>query len=171
MLPALLDKLAVADIVLYGHSDGGSIALLYAATGGGARAVVVEAPHLFVEDCTLRSIAAMRRRFRRAMPAGLVEQHEAPEVLLESWCGVWLSAAFRGWSIAEDLVGLVAPVLAIQGDADPLGTLAQLVALRRVVGGPYEEVILAGVGHAPHRERPGEVLSAVAALVRWSRRS
>lgn len=167
VLPRLLERLAVEDPVLVGHSDGASIALLYAGSGRPVRALALEAPHVLVEDLTVASIARVRDRY--ASDAGFREamarQHERPDELVRAWTGAWLSEAFRGWSIESSLPAIACPILLIQGDRDEYGTLRQVETIRSRAAGPVELVVLPGCAHAPHRERPERVLAELRAFL------
>lgn len=160
VVPALAVALGLRAPVLVGHSDGGSIALIHAAThevGG----VVVLAPHVFVEDVGLVEIAAARRAFEDGdLRARMARRHRDPDAAFHGWNDVWLSARFRSWDLRPLLPGITAPVLGIQGSADPYGTSAHVEAVRDGATGPVELLILPG-GHAPHLEHPEAVESAV----------
>jgi pimeloyl-ACP methyl ester carboxylesterase len=163
-LPALLEALDVRRPVLFGHSDGASIALLHAADHpADVHALVLEAPHVFVEEETVRSIRSLRdayatsgfrERWRRTQGAHADQTFAA-------WTDVWLSAPFREWSIRDRLANVRAPALVLQGVNDEYGTLAQVEAIRSGVVGPVDAVILRDCGHAPHRDRSEETLEAV----------
>lgn len=165
-LPALLRALQVANPVLVGHSDGASIALIYAGSGQAARGLVVLAPHVFVEDISVRSIEAARRQFETTdLRERLGKYHRDPVKTFHLWNDVWLDPEFRKWNIESFLPGIRCPVLAIQGEADEYGTMAQVEAVRRQVRGPCELVKLADCGHSPHRDQPERTLAAIADFV------
>lgn len=150
--------------VLFGHSDGGSIALIFAAHyPGSARAVVTEAAHVMVEDVTIASIAEARERYRSGeLRARLARHHgEGTDSLFSGWSGAWLSPAFRQWDIRALLPAVRCPVLAIQGRDDRYGTPAQLDAIVAGAGGPVTPLLIDHCGHAPHAEQPDGVLAAV----------
>ncbi len=148
------------DSILIGHSDGASIALLYAAEHP-VRGLVLEAPHVFVEDKTVASIALLGDEVR----ARLARRHDHADALFDAWRGVWLSPAFRAWNIEEVLPRVRAPTLVIQGDDDEYGTVAQVDAIRRQLGGPCETLMLPDCGHAPHRDQPERTLAAMRAFI------
>jgi pimeloyl-ACP methyl ester carboxylesterase/ribosomal protein S18 acetylase RimI-like enzyme len=172
-LPELLARLAVQAPILVGHSDGGSIALIHAGAGHAVRGLIVEAPHLFVEPESVESIARLRERIADPGLRGrFAGQHGSnTEALLSAWTGVWSSPEFSDWNIEASARGVSCPVLAIQGDADEYGTLRQVEAVRSLVRGPAELVVLPGCGHSPHRERAEETLAAMTAFVRAVLRS
>jgi pimeloyl-ACP methyl ester carboxylesterase len=166
VLPALLTQLGIERPVLVGHSDGASIALLYAGTGHPVAGLVLLAPHVIVEDATVDSIAAAREAYASTdLRERLARHHDDVDVAFRGWNDVWLSPEFRAWDITERLPAIHAPVLVIQGDADAYGTARQLDLIEAGVGGPVERVQLPGVGHAPHLEAPDAVLPAIATFV------
>ncbi|MFB7483861.1 alpha/beta fold hydrolase [Streptomyces anulatus] len=165
VLPELLDRLGLERPVLVGHSDGASIALLHAGVRP-VSALVLIAPHVFVEPETLAGIVAARAAYRDGPLAGrLAGFHDDPDTAFHSWADVWLSPAFRDWNIEDELHGVEAPVLLIQGERDQYGTVRQLHAVERGVAGPARLVEPAGCGHSPHLERPAETLEAVAGFL------
>lgn len=163
-LPAILAELGVDDVVLVGHSDGASIALVYAAEfPGTVRALVLEAPHLFVEELGVRSIAAIRREYETTdLRPRMAAYHADADRTFYGWNDIWLSPEFRNWTIEPYAARVQAPVFAVQGLDDEYGTPAQLDALARLAPAPVDRLLLAGCGHAPHRDRPGLVAAAVA---------
>lgn len=167
LLPALLAAAAVDDAVLVGHSDGASIALIYtAAVGARVRGLVLLAPHVFVEDVTVASIAALRApAAAAALRQRLARHHDHPDALFAAWTGVWLDPAFRAWNLEELLPRVRVPALVIQGADDEYGTAAQVDAVGRGLGARCERLILPACGHAPHRDQPAATVAAAAAFV------
>jgi pimeloyl-ACP methyl ester carboxylesterase len=166
VLPELLAALGVEQPILIGHSDGASIALLHAGARHPVAGLVLLAPHVVVEDVTVASIAAARRAYTTTdLRAKLSRYHDRVDVAFGGWNDVWLSPAFRSWAITERLSAITAPVLVIQGDADPYGTARQLDLIADGVSGPVEQRLLPGVGHAPHLEAPDEVATAIVSFV------
>ncbi|CDM25401.1 benzoate degradation ring-cleavage hydrolase [Castellaniella defragrans 65Phen] len=167
-LPALLDALGLGaeKPILFGHSDGASIALLHAALHPGrVRAVAVAAPHIFVEDVTLASIERARAAYLHTdLPHRLGRYHQDPDSAFWGWNDVWLDPAFRDWNIEPALADIRCPVLAIQGRDDEYGTLKQIYGIRRKL--PQTELcIIEQCGHSPHKDQPAAVLEAMAAFV------
>ncbi|HYG68795.1 MAG TPA: alpha/beta hydrolase, partial [Anaeromyxobacteraceae bacterium] len=155
--------------VLFGHSDGGTIALLAAAFHPRRiAAIVTEAAHVFVEESTLAGIRAAERALESGDLLSRLARHhgEKARPLAAAWTGTWLSPTFRDWNIEAELRRIRCPVLAIQGAADEYGTAAQVQAITSGVAGPSRSVILPGLGHTPHREDPEAVLGPVAEYVR-----
>ncbi|HEX3136302.1 MAG TPA: alpha/beta hydrolase, partial [Casimicrobiaceae bacterium] len=162
VLPALLDRLGIADPVLVGHSDGASIALLHAGSGSRpVRALVALAPHVFVEDMSIASIDEVRRQYETTdLREKLARRHADPDAAFRGWNDVWLAPAFRSWNIEACLPGVRCPLLLIQGRDDEYGSAAQLDAIERQVGGKVARIELADCRHSPHRDQPEATLAA-----------
>lgn len=163
-LPALFEALGLGDEqpILFGHSDGGSIALLYAALfPDSVRAIAVAAPHIFVEDITLEGIRKARDVYQSTdFPARLARHHRDGESVFRAWVDVWLTPAFRDWNIEAFLEDIRCPVLAMQGVDDEYGTLEQIRGIeRRVPGTRLLEI--PSCGHSPHRDQPQAVIEAL----------
>lgn len=167
VLPRLLAKLKIENPILIGHSDGGSIALIHAgAAKRPVRALILEAPHVFVEDISLTGIAAARTSYQTTeLPKKLARYHDDPDGAFWGWNDIWLHPEFRHWNIEEYLAPIKCPVLAIQGYEDEYGTMAQLDAIERQVSGPVELVKLHDCGHSPHRDQPRAALAAMANFI------
>lgn len=165
-LPALLGALAVTDYLLFGHSDGGSIALIHAgAFPQGPKGVVVMAPHEFVEEITLEGIRAARRVWEETdWPQKLAKHHADPARVFHDWNDNWLSPTFRDWNIESYLDGIRCPVLAIQGEGDEYATMRQIDVIAERVAAT-ELLKLPDCGHSPHRDQPEAVLSALRRFV------
>jgi pimeloyl-ACP methyl ester carboxylesterase len=167
ILPRLFATLGVAPRPwLFGHSDGASIALLYAAAFPDRVAgVIAVAPHIFVEDVALRSIAAARDAYRATdLRARLARYHDDPDSAFFGWNDIWLDPAFRAWNIEGVLPSIRCPVLAVQGADDEYGTMAQVDDLARHVA-QAQVVKLAACGHSPHRDQPAALVAAVVAFM------
>ncbi|HUI59393.1 MAG TPA: alpha/beta hydrolase [Steroidobacteraceae bacterium] len=167
-LPAILDALRVEQPILFGHSDGGSIALIHA--GARLRAVhgvVTLAPHVLVEDISVTSIAAAKTAYETTdLRARLGRYHDDVDGVFRGWNRIWLDPAFRAWNIEEYLPAIDCPILAIQGEQDEYGTMEQIERIAR--GARSAELLkLARCRHSPHRDQPEQVLTAVA---RWIQR-
>jgi pimeloyl-ACP methyl ester carboxylesterase len=166
-LPDLLAKLGIERPVLVGHSDGASIALIYAGSRDGLAGLVALAPHVFVEDLSVKSIAEAKVAFETTdLPEKLARHHADPRRAFYRWNEIWLHPDFRRWNIEAYLPAVRCPVLAIQGLDDEYGTTAQVEAIERQVGGRCEVVALAACGHSPHRDQPEPTLAAIARFVR-----
>ncbi len=164
-LPALLDAIGLRRGVLLGHSDGASIAAIYAGSVEDfrVRGLVLLAPHFFTEEGGLASIAAAREAYRTGdLRAKLGKYHRDVDNAFLGWNDAWLDPGFKAWNIADVIDYLRIPVLAIQGADDRYGTLAQIREIENRSYAPVDVEILSGCGHAPHLERPDEALAAVA---------
>jgi pimeloyl-ACP methyl ester carboxylesterase len=166
ILPAVLARFGIEGPVLVGHSDGASIALLYAGAGRRVHALVLLAPHVFVEDRSIDGIEAARRAYREGdLATRLARHHDDPDATFRGWNDVWLSPDFRSWNIEDRLGAITCPVLLVQGEADPYGTLAQLDAIERSIAGPCCRVVLPRAGHAPHVDAPDATLAVVSRFI------
>ncbi len=166
VLPALLSTLGISDPWLFGHSDGGSISLLYASRYSGRCAgVIVVAPHIMVEDISITSIQIARDAYlHQGLRERLVRYHDDVDSAFFGWNDVWLSPAFRSWSIEAELENIRCPLLAIQGEDDEYGTMEQVYGIQRVL--PDAIVVpVADCGHSPHRDQPQLLSDAVAQFV------
>ncbi len=166
-LPELLDKLEIDKPVLVGHSDGGSIALVHA--GGAGRNVaglILMAPHVFVEDLSVASIARAKTVFEQTdLAQRLARYHKDPAKTFWGWNDIWLHPDFRAWNIEEYLPRVTCPVLAIQGEDDEYGTPAQVEAIRKQAAGEVEVLMLADCRHSPHKDQPQATLEAMAGFI------
>ncbi|HEX5461477.1 MAG TPA: alpha/beta hydrolase [Steroidobacteraceae bacterium] len=171
VLPELLDELGIAEPVLFGHSDGASIALIHA--GGSSRPVagiVAMAPHVMVEEISVASIAEARNSYRATdLRTRLARYHRDVDGAFWGWNDVWLSRKFRAWSIEEYLPRITCPILAIQGEDDEYGTMEQVERIARSVPGT-RVVKLRTCGHSPHRDQPAIVLDEAASWIGGLRR-
>jgi len=166
-LPALLGEFGIERPLLFGHSDGASIALLFAGAFPDAPlGVIVMAPHEFVEEETLTGISAAKEAWTATdLPQKLGRYHADADRVFVEWNDTWLSPAFRDWNIEEYLPPIRCPVLAIQGEDDEYATIRQIeVIAERVAATTLLE--LPACGHSPHRDQPAAVLGAVDSFVR-----
>ena len=166
VLPALLAALDIDTTRtppwLFGHSDGGSIALIHAAhCPGKVAGLVVLAPHILVEEVSVASIALAREAYLNTdLKTRLAKHHADPDSAFWGWNDVWLSSAFRGWDIRAELASITCPVLAIQGLDDEYGTLAQIRGIQTQA--PHTRLLeLPACGHSPHKDQPQAVIDAV----------
>ena len=168
VLPALLDALHIeAPVWLFGHSDGGSIALLFAARFAERTAgTVVLAPHIVVEDLSVRSIAHTRGAYLETdLRQRLARHHDEPDSAFWGWNDIWLHPPFRHWSIEQEIEAIRGPLLAVQGTDDEYGTLEQIRGIARRV--PQTHLLeLPDCGHSPHRDQPAAVIAAVRDFLR-----
>ncbi len=156
-LPALFAAVGIARPWLFGHSDGGTIALLHAARHDVAGVVAV-APHVFVEDVSVASIAEARQAYERGeLRERLARHHADVDSAFYGWNDVWLSPEFRGWNVEREIATIACPVLAVQGEDDEYGTLEQIRAIARRLP-KTRLLVISKCGHSPHRDQP-EILS------------
>jgi pimeloyl-ACP methyl ester carboxylesterase len=164
-LPALLDAIGFRRGVLLGHSDGASIAAIYAGSVEDfrVRGLVLLAPHFFTEESGLASIAAARQAYEGGDLRGRLRKYHADvDNAFRGWCDAWLDPSFKAWNIAEAIGYWRVPALAIQGADDQYGTLAQIREIEDRAYSPVDLTILPGCKHSPHLDRPNETLAAVA---------
>jgi pimeloyl-ACP methyl ester carboxylesterase len=166
-LPEVLAALSISDPILIGHSDGASIALIYAgAQRGPLRGLVLMAPHVFVEDVTVSSIAQAKVAFETTdLPRKLGRYHDDAAATFYGWNDIWLHPEFRSWNIEASLPGIEVPTLLIQGEQDQYGTRAQVDAVARQVSGPVQLIMLDQCGHAPQVDRTEATEDAIAQFV------
>jgi len=163
-LVGVLEHCQIEYPVLIGHSDGGTIALLYAAAfPERPLGVIVEAAHVFVEDATRNGITAADKAFKDGGLAGRLARYHGDntEAMFNRWVDDWLSSEFEKWNIKEILPSIHCPVLVIQGEDDEYGTLDQVDAICAGVSGVAERFIIPGCGHSPHIQARGAVLHKI----------
>lgn len=165
-LPELLDRLDIQAPILFGHSDGGSIALIHA--GGSGRAVtgsIVLAPHLFVEEEALAGIRlAVQAYAETDLRRPLAKHHIDVDSVFHAWHSIWLSPEFRDWNIEEQVQAINSPILAIQGEDDEYATMEQIDRIARLAP-DVELVKLADCRHSPHKDQPQAVIDACVEFV------
>ena len=168
VLPRLLSAIGFQRGVLFGHSDGASIATIYAGSvqDHRVRGLVLMAPHFFTEDM---GIAQIRRTKEDYESGNLREKlkcwHDDVDSAFYSWNGPWLDPEFRDWDITEALGYIRVPILIVQGADDQYGTIKQVEAAQQECYCPVETAILPGVRHSPHRDSPVLTLDTVAAFI------
>jgi pimeloyl-ACP methyl ester carboxylesterase len=166
ILPALLSQLNIDQPWLFGHSDGGSISLLFASHYSERCAgLIVVAPHIMVEDISITSILLARDAYlHQGLRERLARYHDDVDSAFFGWNDIWLSPAFRHWSIQADLKNIRCPLLAVQGEDDEYGTMEQVYGIQRIL--PHAVVIpVADCGHSPHRDQPQLLTEAVVQFV------
>jgi pimeloyl-ACP methyl ester carboxylesterase len=165
-LPAILKRLGVREPVLFGHSDGASIALINAAAPDSEVAgIIALAPHVKVEDLTVRSIDEARTAYLETdLRARLSRHHANVDSAFWGWNRIWLDPAFRSWNIEKLLPSIRCPILAIQGEDDEYGTMEQIDSISRTASGA-KSLALPACRHSPHRDQPRAVLAAAKEFV------
>jgi pimeloyl-ACP methyl ester carboxylesterase len=169
VLPLLLEVAGIRDCILIGHSDGGSIAIIYA---GGTEAIplrglITEAAHVFFEDIMVHSIRHTRAMYLNGDLRRKLEKHHGGNTnnAFWGWNDVWLHPDFRNWNIEEYLSEVKVPMLVIQGENDNQGTPAQVEAISRQVTTVVEAVMVPDCGHAPHKEQEAAVFKVMMAYI------
>jgi pimeloyl-ACP methyl ester carboxylesterase len=160
-LPEILARLRIRRPILFGHSDGASIALIHAARPeSDVRGIVALAPHVKVEDMTVRSIESAKSAYAATdLRSRLGRHHADVDGAFGGWNDVWLNSAFRGWNIEALLPSIRCPILAIQGEEDEYGTMEQIAIIGRTCRGSTM-LRLPACRHSPHRDQPEAVLAA-----------
>ncbi|HUB16625.1 MAG TPA: alpha/beta hydrolase [Acetobacteraceae bacterium] len=177
VVPRILDAADIRDAILLGHSDGGSIAAVYAgeARDPRLRALIMIAAHFFVEEQNIASIRQIREEYAQGELRGrLAKYHRDPDMAFHGWCDSWLHPDFRAFDITASLPGIAVPTLALQGADDPYGSAAQLRVLQQNVRAPLQTLLIPAARHAPHLEAKRPTLDAIAQFVastmaRWRR--
>ena len=168
VLNTILEKLKIENPILFGHSDGGSIALIAASKyPQRIKMVICEAAHIFVEEITLNGIREAVVAYQNTnLPERLQKYHgNKTEAIFKAWTETWLRVDFRNWNIENLLHKIKSPLLFIQGEKDEYGTLDQVRKTINAVSGKTEKYIIPNVGHTPHKEAPKTVLDKIAAFI------
>jgi len=168
VLPQLVEMFEIRRPILVGHSDGASIALIYAGLGAGdPYALILEAPHVFVEDVTVTRIAELRELYRTSdLRTKLARHHASVDTLFQYWTDVWLRPEFRAWNIEAYLPDVKCQTLVIQGKQDEYGSDRQVNTLVSALGGRCEGIMLDDCSHAPHIDQRAIVEDIMARFVR-----
>jgi pimeloyl-ACP methyl ester carboxylesterase len=166
LLPQILADAKISEPILVGHSDGASIAILYAGEHK-VRGLVLEAPHVFTEPMGLQSIAEAKIAYEQGdLRKKLAKHHQHVDAAFYGWNGAWLHPDFVRWNITESLPANEAPVLLIQGVNDQYGTQKQLRAIELMSGGLVETLLLNDCGHSPHRDQPEATLAGITTFIK-----
>lgn len=168
VLNRLLEQCGLKRVILFGHSDGGSIALIAAAKyPSSIMGVITEGAHIFVEEITLQGIRETVNTYNITnLKERLHKYHgDKTEALFWSWANTWLCAAFRSWNIEGFLPHIHCPVLVIQGEKDEYGSLEQVNGIINQVSGEIHQLIIPSVGHTPHKEAKEVVLERSASFI------
>jgi pimeloyl-ACP methyl ester carboxylesterase len=169
VLPHVLDQAGVKKTILVGHSDGASIATIYA--GGRqdfrVRGLALMAPHFFVEDISIRSIAEAKEAYEKGDLRERLKRYHGDnvDVAFRGWNDAWLDPGFRAWRIDDYVAHVRVPILIVQGKDDRYGTLAQLQLAERDAYSPVDTVVLDRCGHSPYIDQPDKTLDAIAEFV------
>ena len=165
VLPQVLERIGFQRGILLGHSDGATIAAIYAGSVEDyrVRGIALMAPHFFTEEMGLAEIAKAKQAFETGdLRDRMAKHHNDPDHTFRGWNDAWLAPAFAAWNVAEVIDYLRIPALAIQGRQDQYGTLAQINELETRAYSPVDVVILDDCRHAPHQDQPEQTLAAIA---------
>jgi pimeloyl-ACP methyl ester carboxylesterase len=168
VLPRLLDAIGFRRGLLVGHSDGASIAAIYAGScqDHRVRALVLIAPHFFTEDMGIAEIARAKEAYATTdLRQKLARWHADVDNAFRGWNGAWLDPEFRKWDISEFLAYIRVPVLIVQGEDDQYGTVKQIEAAQQECYCPVEVALLPGARHSPQRDAPAATLAAIAEFI------
>ncbi|AWM03848.1 alpha/beta fold hydrolase [Bradyrhizobium amphicarpaeae] len=169
VLPRLLDAIGFRRGLLLGHSDGASIATIYAGAHQDHRlqGLVLLAPHFIVEDISVASIAAIKTAYETTdLKTKLARWHKDVDNAFYGWNGAWLDPKFRDWDISEYLAYIRVPIMVLQGAGDQYGTLRQVEIAQEECYCPVDIKVISDAGHSPHREAPGATLDAIEQFAR-----
>ena len=164
VLPDILDSIGLVRGILLGHSDGATIAAIYAGSVSDlrVRGLVLIAPHFFTEEVGLAEIARAKKAFETSdLESKMAKYHRNPDHTLRGWNEAWLHPDFKKWNVSDVIDHLRIPVLAIQGEDDQYGTLAQISEIEDRINSPFEKLILPACGHSPHLSQPEKTLAAI----------
>jgi pimeloyl-ACP methyl ester carboxylesterase len=165
VLPKLLDTIGFRRGLLVGHSDGASIAAIYAGSHQDHRVegIALIAPHFIVEDISVAAIAEIRKAYETTnLKQKLARWHRDVDNAFYGWNGAWLDPAFRNWDISEFLAYIRVPLAILQGVDDVYGTMRQIEIAQEECYCPVDVTVIPGAGHQPHREAPKATLDAIA---------
>ena len=168
VLPEILDASGVEHAILLGHSDGATISAIYAGSIADhrVRGLVLMAPHFFTEPGGLAAIRQAHTAFETGdLRSRLAKYHAEPDVAFRGWNGAWLDPGFESWNVADVLDQMPVPVLAIQGEVDQYGTMAQVEVIAERSPAPISIQMLPGCGHSPYLEEPEKTLAAITRFV------
>ena len=170
VLPEVLKEFHINEAILFGHSDGGSIALIYAGRdkANNILGLVLEAPHVFVETIGIESIGRAKENYEHGYLRTSLEKYHGTNVecAFRGWNDVWLNPQFRSWNIESYLPGIKEPILVIQGEQDQYGTLRQVRTIQDSSSGLVDTLVLSECGHSPHRDQPKAVLDNVNSFIK-----
>jgi len=168
VLIRLIVHTEIKKAILFGHSDGGSIALIAASRDqDNILGIITEAAHIFVEDITLQGIKEAKQLYANGdLKEKLVKYHDTKtDNLFDAWAGTWLDPKFKSWNIEHCLAHITCPCLAIQGEKDPYGTAIQLKEIKKALASKAQIVELKNIGHIPHKEDTNSVLKITSEFI------
>jgi len=164
ILPEVLHQMDIQSPILYGHSDGGTIALIYASRIN-TRSIILEAAHVMIEEITRKGVQEMMKQKEDIIP--LLEKYHGDKTLnlFDYWSGLWSGERMEAWNIEHVLKRIDIPTMIIQGDKDNYGTEVQVEKIRTGISGESNVLMIADCGHAPHKEKTEQVLEGLASFI------
>ncbi len=166
-LPKIINNYCKSEPILLGHSDGASISIIYAGNRLPCKGIILEAPHVIVENITIREISYIRKTWKNnILKNKLKKYHKDPTSVFFSWCDVWLSEEFKDWNITSFVKNITSPILLIQGLEDQYGTLKQIDLIKKNYFSKARELILKKCRHSPHLEYPKEVIDNIEKFIK-----
>jgi len=174
VLPKVLDEIGFQRGILLGHSDGGSIAAIYAGSlqDHRVRGIALIEPHFFVEEMNLKAIRKITDDYKTTdLSARLGRHHNNPDDTFYGWSGFWLDPRFKSFEVRDELQHIRVPILIVKGENDPYGSIAQIRIADEECYCPVESIVIPNARHAPHHEQPEQTLDAIASFINhvlWS---
>jgi pimeloyl-ACP methyl ester carboxylesterase len=168
VLPKLLDIIGFRRGILLGHSDGGSIAAIYAGSieDHRVRGLVLIEPHFFVEEMNLAAIRKLASEFKTSeIRPRLARHHDNVDATMQGWLDFWLNPDFKAFDLRPELEHIRVPILIVKGENDPYGTIEQIRVAEEECYCPVESVVIPGARHAPHHEQPVMTLGVIASFI------
>lgn len=154
--------------ILFGHSDGASIALIYGGLDMSINSIIVEAPHLMVEDITVREISKIKSKWQTSnLRDKLGKYHEDVEGAFNGWCNIWLSEEFKKWNIEEYIKKVKVPLFAIQGENDQYGSIEHIDLLEKLLETRFKKLIISNCRHSPHEEYPDLIIDNIGKFLNY----
>ena len=169
VLSELLEKCKIDQAILFGHSDGGSIALIFAAKyPARVLGIITEGAHIFAEEVSLKGIRDAVSAYQTTDLKSRLEIYhgDKTEDMFRAWADTWLSDEFRSWSMENFLPAIGCPVLIIQGEEDEFGTVKQVDGIASKIKGLTVKLMIPGVKHTPHKEIPERIIQAASEFTR-----
>lgn len=171
VLPEILRGLHLDDVILIGHSDGGTASLHYAARGLPLRALVVVAPHVCIEPATIDAIAGQYANWNGSvLRERLARYHRDVDATFNGWAQVWEKLRAIDWTIEAELHHITCPVLAVQGRQDTHGTMIHIERIAQLARGPVTLEKLEACGHDPFRDQSARMLELLSGFIATHRR-
>ncbi len=167
-LPEVLNQLHLKKYILIGHSDGGTIAALNSSLNlsNDLKGVILVAPHFFIEKFNIESIKEIRNKYKKhGLREKLSRYHDNVDNAFYGWCDTWLNPKFHSWDITNEIQNIKKPVFAIQGNADPYGSVKQIEVLEKKLYVNLSKLILDNCGHNPFFERTEESIKSIKSFI------